>query len=70
MSFTEETASRIEESTRTDCDVMMGGFLVLAPPCALHTNHHPAPGFPGQMHHETGAVFFHDGKGSCHPASL
>ncbi len=74
MSFTGGTASRIGEATRLACDVLMGAssswlhlvLFVRTPILMIHT----ATGFPGQNHNEIGSVFFHDGKGSCLPASL
>lgn len=74
MSFTRRTTSRIGEATQATCDVLMGAsssFLQLV--LFVRTTIlviHPAPGLPGQMHNEIDAVFFHDGKGSCLPASL
>jgi hypothetical protein len=74
MSFTGGTASRIGEATRPACDVLIGAsssslHLVLFVRTTILVIH-PASGFPGQMRNEIDAVFFHDGKGSCLPASL
>jgi hypothetical protein len=74
MCFTKGTTSRIGEATRPACDVLIGAsssylHLVLFERTTILVMH-SALGFTGQMHNEIDAVFFHDGKGSCLPASL